>query len=555
MNLVGQQVGAYRILALLGRGGTAEVYKAYHPALDRQVAIKLLLREASTDEDWVRRFHQEALLLGKLDHPHILPIYDAGEHEGRPYLVMKYVGGGVTLRSQLTGQPWPMNRVLKVVSQVADALHAAHDAGIVHRDVKPSNILVTADFRCLVFDFGIAKPFKRDHTATGEGLIVGTPEFMSPEQCKGEKVDHRSDLYALGIMVYQMLTGHVPFSAETPVGILMKHLTEPLPIPPKNTMLLPSVNEVLRKALARDPEERYTTTKEFSAALQESVQETPTVTLRAARLPLPYSWRRHLEGVNLPRLGALAAVWLALGALAGILPADRVESPHPSPSIYGPEIPAEYLLVREKSSGGAPQEPEPARSPNRKAVPSAPERGYLMVDTDLPASVSLDGKRIGRAPGLFSSLPSGRHRVQVTAGDGKVHEEEVLITARSTSYVRTAFEPTRSDEGLERSSSTTPRWARLAADPPLDPTMLRRLVFTGYLTDDDCRERGGLEGANHLRCAERCIRLGRKPMLYRQDRLYKIDGFEHVTLRRGEPLTVVGWLDEESDTIHVSAEP
>ncbi|MGH9388472.1 MAG: serine/threonine-protein kinase, partial [Vicinamibacteria bacterium] len=167
LDLVGHVVGAYRILSLLGRGGTAEVYKAFHPALKREVALKVLLQEVSHDVDWVRRFRQEAELLGRLDHPHILPIYDAGEHEGRPFLVMKYMVDTTTLRSQLHGHPWPLNRVVKVVSQVADALDAAHKAGVVHRDIKPSNILVTPDLRCSVFDFGIAKPFRRGDTTTG----------------------------------------------------------------------------------------------------------------------------------------------------------------------------------------------------------------------------------------------------------------------------------------------------------------------------------------------------------------------------------------------------
>ena len=203
MELVGQQIGAYRMLSLLGRGGTAEVYKAFHPALKREVAVKVILQEVVSDEDWVRRFRQEAELLGRLDHPHILPVYDAGEHEGRPYLVMKYLSDGATLRDQLSGQPWPLKRVVKVISQVAEALDAAHRSDVVHRDIKPSNILVTSDLRCLIFDFGIAKPFRLEEHRTDSGLIVGTPEFMSPEQCKGDKIDHRSDIYSLGVLTYQ----------------------------------------------------------------------------------------------------------------------------------------------------------------------------------------------------------------------------------------------------------------------------------------------------------------------------------------------------------------
>ena len=322
MELVGHQFGSYKILSLLGRGGTAEVYKAFHPALKREVAIKILLQEVSHDLDWVRRFKQEAELLGRLDHPHILPIYDAGEHNGRPYLVMKYMSDGTTLRSQLSGQPWPLNRVVKVVKQVADALDAAHKAGVVHRDIKPSNILVTPDLRCHVFDFGIAKPFRREEITTGSGLIVGTPEFMSPEQCKGEKIDHRSDVYSLGVMIYQMLAGHVPFSAETAVGILMKHLTDPLPIPPRGVALPPAVNGVLRKAMARDPRQRFDTAGELGEAFRRSSDQPATVTLHAAdirraatpTLKLP-PWVRKLRNRKF-RLAMAGSV--LLGMLAGI---------------------------------------------------------------------------------------------------------------------------------------------------------------------------------------------------------------------------------------------
>ncbi len=350
MDLVGHELGAYRILSLLGRGGTAEVYKAFHPALKREVAVKVLLQEVSHDLDWVRRFQREVELLGRLDHPHILPIYDAGEHEGRPFLVMKYMVDTTTLRSQLQGQPWPLNRVVKVVGQVADALDAAHKAGVVHRDIKPSNILVTPDLRCSVFDFGIAKPFRRGDTTTGGDLIVGTPEFMSPEQCKGDRIDHRSDVYSLGVVTYQMLSGHVPFTAETAVGILMKHLTEPLPLPPKGVALPPAVNGVLRKAMARDARERFSTAGELAESLTRAADQRATVTLHASgirRVVLPISEasplgstaarekdaplarRAHVRGGFRLRLRVLALVPAGTaaagfgGSRAGNRPSDR----------------------------------------------------------------------------------------------------------------------------------------------------------------------------------------------------------------------------------------
>ncbi|TDI39606.1 MAG: serine/threonine protein kinase [Acidobacteria bacterium] len=522
MELVGQQIGAYRVLSLLGRGGTAEVYKAFHPALKREVAVKVILREVVSDEDWVRRFRQEAELLGRLDHPHILPVYDAGEYEGRPYLVMKYMSDGATLRDQLSGQPWPLNRVVKVISQVAEALDAAHRSDVVHRDIKPSNILVTSDLRCLIFDFGIAKPFGRDEHTTDSGLIVGTPEFMSPEQCKGDKIDHRSDIYSLGVLTYQMLTGRVPFSAETAVGVLTKHLTEPLPIPPRGVALPPTVNAVLRKSMARDARDRFESAGELGDALRQSAEQPATVTVRAAEirraaptLKLP-AWVRQIRRRPV-RVGA-AAVFLAalLGAMYQLWPATS-----------------------EVGTAGT------TTTQNTRPVvladtPPPATLGILHIASDAPGKVYLDGAPIGAAPGVFERVEPGARRVTVDAGDGRLSEKTVIVVAGSTHHVRFRFEQVPRDltGGLTRDHQSDV--------PPARP---RLREWSGFLTDADCGATGGKQGALHLRCAERCIRAGQPPMLYTRGKLYRLDGYEHLTIVRGEPLRFKGWL--EADTIHV----
>lgn len=573
MELVGHQVGAYRILSPLGRGGTAEVYKAFHPALKREVAVKVILKEVSRDHDWVRRFRQEAELLGRLDHPHILPVYDAGEHDGRPYLVMKYMADGQTLRTQLSGQPWPLNRTVKVITQVAEALDAAHQAGVVHRDIKPSNILVTSELRCLVFDFGIAKPFRRDDNTTGSGLIVGTPEFMSPEQCKGDRIDHRSDVYSLGVMTYQMLTGHVPFSAETAVGILMKHLTEPLPIPPRGIALPPAVNGMLRKSMARDPRDRFTTAGEFGEALQQSANQRATVTLnageirRAAVVPtlkLP-AWVRKLQRQEV-RLS------LAGGVVALMLTVIYALWPSTAPAVgsaSGPPQRATVASGADSDPGGAPS-PSPSPPPPSEAdahsasqpdsgasqtsvSTSAPvSLGSLQIESNANAEVLLDGKLVGVAPGLFEAVEPGPRRVAVDAGQGRMQQRTVIVTPGSTHHLRFDFEEIPVDaaratarphrDGGDSFSSDSTRARNFDARPPIRE-------WSGWLTDADCGTTGGKQRALHLRCAERCIRAGQQPMLYSRGKLYRIDGFEHVTLVRGEPLTIRGWL--ELDTIHV----
>jgi serine/threonine-protein kinase len=568
LDLVGHEVGAYRILSLLGRGGTAEVYKAFHPALKREVALKVLLQEVSHDVDWVRRFRQEAELLGRLDHPHILPIYDAGEYQGRPFLVMKYMVDTTTLRSQLDGHPWPLNRVVKVVIQVAEALDAAHRAGVVHRDIKPSNILVTSDLRCSVFDFGIAKPFRRGHaTTTGSDLIVGTPEFMSPEQCKGERIDHRSDVYSLAVMTYQMLAGHVPFTAETAVGILMKHLTEPLPIPPRGVALPPSVNGVLRTGMAREPKERFATAGEFAGSLRDAADQKATVTLHAndirdavTRKVPPWVKKLKRKEVRLA-LGAacLLAMVLSMHALwpssAGVTPPaqDAVAD------AMGPAPDAVETPAGSQGDGASPPPADRARDGARRERDAELALATLEIDSTARARVTLDGRPAGTAPGVVRSLAPGRHVVTLVTLDGpenergRIQERTVDITPGSTHRVRFDFE-----ESARERASTSPRpgWS---AGPPLaaagEPDTLPSheeipiREWTGFLTDEDCGVTGGQQGSLHLRCAERCIRGGKQPRFYSRGKLYRLDGFERLSPVRGEPLRFRGWL--EADTVHV----
>jgi serine/threonine protein kinase len=555
LDLVGHELGAYRILSLLGRGGTAEVYKAFHPALKREVAVKVLLQEVSHDLDWVRRFQREVELLGRLDHPHILPIYDAGEHQGRPFLVMKYMVDTTTLRSQLQGQPWPLNRVVKVVAQVADALDAAHKAGVVHRDIKPSNILVTPDLRCSVFDFGIAKPFRRGDTTTGGDLIVGTPEFMSPEQCKGERIDHRSDVYSLGVVTYQMLSGHVPFSAETAVGILMKHLTEPIPLPPKGVALPPAVNGVLRKAMAREPRERFSTAGELAESLTRAADQRATVTLHASgirRVVLPILklplWVRRLRSRKL-RL-SLAGLTLAATLVFGYAfwpSAPSRPGAEDSPSFATPTA----------DTGVSPERPveEPAHSipphaePDRPVPPVDADKNLatLEIGSAREARVFVDGELRGTAPGTFASLPPGEHVVVLDAGEGEREEKTLLITAGSTHRVHFDFAAERSVQA--RAPLPAPASPLEAPATKVESPEIRR--WTGFLTDQDCGATGGEQGALHVRCAEKCIREGKKPMLYARGRLYRLEGLDRIELFRDQPLRFRAWL--EGNTLHVVA--
>ncbi len=320
-DLTGKQLGQYRVVAPLGEGGMAAVYKAYQPGMDRYVALKILPQHFAKDPLFVGRFQQEAKVLAKLQHLHILPVFDYGEAEGYTYIVMPFVESG-TLTDLLKGQPLPLKQIRALVSQIGDALDYAHSRGLVHRDVKPSNVLIDARGNCLLTDFGIAKIVEGTAKFTGTGGLIGTPAYMSPEQGRGDKVDARTDVYALGVMLYEMVTGRVPFDAETPIAIVFKHIQDPLPPPSTLNPDIPDALErVILKALAKDPNDRFAATGEMVQALQAALPDvtqpaisTPTVPQKKIPPPTPARRPKWL----LPAIGAGAAVaCLALIAVIG----------------------------------------------------------------------------------------------------------------------------------------------------------------------------------------------------------------------------------------------
>jgi serine/threonine-protein kinase len=225
-DLAGRNLGPYRLLDQLGAGGMATVYKAYHAAMDRYVAIKVLPRHLAREPNFRARFQQEARVIARLEHRYILPVYDAAEDDGIPYLVMRYTDGGDL--NNLIAEGLSVARAIELLAQVAEALGYAHRQGVIHRDVKPANVLIGRDGDALLADFGIAKIYADTLQLTGEGSMVGTPAYMAPEQLQGKPVDARTDIYALGVVLYQVLTGECPFVAETPLAVAMMHIHNPL---------------------------------------------------------------------------------------------------------------------------------------------------------------------------------------------------------------------------------------------------------------------------------------------------------------------------------------
>ena len=296
----GQMIDEYRIISKIGKGGMASVYKAYQASMDRYVAIKVLSLQLIDNEEFLGRFKQEARLIARLEHPHILPIYSYGEDHGIPYLVTRYLNAG-TLKDylelkappfenqpqapvndvavQAASPPLTLKQIDAIFLQVCDALDYAHEYGVIHRDIKPSNIMLDHRGAVFITDFGIAKLIESaignketipQFTATG--AITGTPDYMSPEQAQGLRLDPRSDIYSLGIVLYEMLTGRVPFEADTPIAVIMKHISAPLPPPSTiNPGIHPALEEVVVKALEKSPGARFSNMQEFSLAWKKAL--------------------------------------------------------------------------------------------------------------------------------------------------------------------------------------------------------------------------------------------------------------------------------------------
>jgi eukaryotic-like serine/threonine-protein kinase len=310
LDLVGQRLGQYRIDARVARGATSTIYKAYQAKLDRYVAIKVLSPHFIDEPGFLDRFYQEARAVARLDHPNILPVYDFDQVGEIVYIVMKYVNTG-TLRHVMTG-PLDLPYTLEIVTQVGLALGYAHKQGVVHRDVKPGNILIADNNWALLTDFGLAKILEGNQRLTRTGAGVGTPEYMSPEQAQGKPTDGRADLYSLGAMLYEMLTGHLPFESDSGIAVAMKHVNDPVTPPREHRPeLSPAVEHVILTALEKDPDQRYPTAEAMLTALTRAAA--PALPLEAIEQPLVAvkpigepasersSWRLKL-----------AAAWIAL---------------------------------------------------------------------------------------------------------------------------------------------------------------------------------------------------------------------------------------------------
>ncbi len=363
--LIGRKLERYQILELLGSGGMATVYKADDTRLERQVAIKVIRREVFSPDEMemiLKRFEREAKSVAGLSHPNIVGVIDYGEFEGAPYLVMEYLPGG-TLKERL-GSPIPWRDAIQLLLPIARALEYVHARNIINRDVKPSNVLMTENGEPMLTDFGLVKIFgdkeKETTTITSSGTGLGTPDYMAPEQWTGEATA-QSDLYSLGVVLYEMITGHRPYVADTPAGVLFKQASEPLPLPTSYIPDLPKdIESVLLKALAKDPANRYADMHVFVKELEnllagkkvsastintEQLREQMTGRVEGQPTPTTFPGRKRwtLPAIaiavigTLVLLGAIGGCWL-LYTNPGILSigAPPTQQALPSPSAIPP---------------------------------------------------------------------------------------------------------------------------------------------------------------------------------------------------------------------------
>ena len=286
-DLIGRQIGHYEILRELGRGGMATVYLARQTSMNRHVAIKILPREFLHDPQFIERFKREVQLVADLEHPHILPVYDFGEIDRIPFIVMRYLAGGTLLDMVIDSLP-PLKALIRPVEQVCSALDFAHGEGIIHRDLKPSNILLDERGNAYLSDFGIAQIMQDAGRLTGSA-VIGTPAYMSPEQAEGRPLDARADVYSLGVVLFEMVTGREPFQADTPMAMLLKHITEPMPSPRAyRPDLPPGVEQVILRATMKDPGGRYPSTLAFAEAFERAVRDVAPEE-SDIRLPRPFA--------------------------------------------------------------------------------------------------------------------------------------------------------------------------------------------------------------------------------------------------------------------------
>jgi len=375
-------VGPFRIRRLIGRGGMSTVYEADEPNLDRMVALKILPPAFLHEEAFARRFEHEARVIAALEHPNIVPIYASGIDDGLPWLSMRLMSGG-SLSDVLSGEPLAADRALSILRSVARALDYAHMKRVVHRDVKPGNILLDNAGNVCVADFGVARLMKETNALTSTGVIVGTPQYMAPEQALGGTIDHRCDIYSLGVVAFEMFDGAPPFIAPSPLATLMKHVHDPIPRP-AHAHVPGAVVDVLHKALAKQPRDRWATASEFVEALAASVRK--ATKRRSAGRSIAMATAATMIGV-LISCGVIVEMWTQVPETPSAL-AETFRSVPPFPAAPVADPPPGSVGDRQRAEtrvGERKIDPPPAAPPSATDPTSAARATEGAVQPPTPA--------------------------------------------------------------------------------------------------------------------------------------------------------------------------
>lgn len=477
-SLIGREIGKYTITELLGEGGMAVVYKAHQPSLDRDVAIKILTGPLARDEEFVARFRREAIAAGGLGHPNILTVHDAGTTEdGLHYIVMEYAPGGTL--SDLLGQgPLPAKKAGEIGAQIADALQAAHEHSIVHRDLKPSNILLGRGSRPLLMDFGVAL-VATGTRLTRTGVTVGTPEYMSPEQAQGLPVDERSDIYALGILMYEMLTGDVPFGGDTPLATLYQHVHDSAPILSDIARQIPHwLSIVVERSMAKRPEDRFQTAGEMAAALRSggTVAAAPAarVEKRVTQPPV-----EPAIATSVPQRSGRSLTWVLGGVMAVVLliagtywiffgsasqPAPTKAATQPVVAALPTGTPSRTLILDDSTII-----PEPATWTPPAPPTTQGQGGQVQTATALAAAIATaEAKETALAETLARGTQDAQAAtstsVALTAEAGRSLADSLTAEARVTQTAQARDTQTAHSHATQAAAAATQTASALAAE-------------------------------------------------------------------------------------------
>lgn len=492
-SLTGRIFGDYQIHESVGRGGMATVYRARDRRTDQEVAIKFISPALAETEQFIRRFRREVNVVARLDHPNIVPILDYGEQDGYAYQVMPFLKVG-SLSDRIEQGPISLEVGSGLLDQVATALAYAHQHGVVHRDVKPSNILLDPEGNALLADFGMARLVETTESLTGSA-VIGTPAYMAPEQVQGGTVDGRSDQYALGVILFQLATGSLPYSANTPMGYLLKHVNEPFPAARQRNPQVPkTIEHVILKATAKDPKERFETVSEMNRTLQAALahirdpisNEAPTILLPGAGRETTVAGRLRRSRRTVRIAGAVAAVLffvLAVPVFAGGL-VDLLERAS-SPAEGGNIGPAVELTAQVATIEALSTELTGSMSASVEEIELAVVQTLAAGDFTSLETEGADGTSFGS---LFEATTPTSEITSASRDVSQTPASTEALASSSVSPSATISTIPSPSTGQTPTAGSTPLPSAIPTSTPtlIPPTSTPTLTFIPSATEDPC---------------------------------------------------------------------